>query len=119
MGTPTSQQLRKRRSKSEVSRILRLKNKELKQFEKEGLFDYADESRRWIDHENFERLRVAIELKRDLGVNLPGIDVILAMRDKMQSMKNEMNIFLSEVRGHLGEQVLEDISEIAKKTRRN
>ncbi len=119
MGASGGQQIKKKRSKSEVSKILRIRDKDIKQFEREGLFDYVDEAKKWIDHENFERLRVAVELKRDLGVNLPGIDVILAMRDKMKDMKQEMNQFLSAVRGQLGDQLVENISAISKKTKKH
>ncbi len=37
-----------------------------------------------------ERLRSIIRLRRDLGVNLPGIAVILEMRDRIRALEEEL-----------------------------
>lgn len=119
MGISSNHGLKKKRTKAEVAKTLRLDEREFKEFEKEGLFAYGDRSKKWIDAINFERLRVAVELRREFGVNLPGIDVILAMREKMTKMKQEMNKFLSEVREGLGDQVEENLGAIASKTKKS
>ncbi len=38
-----------------------------------------------------ERLRRVMRLRRDLGVNLEGVAVILEMRDRMENLRKELN----------------------------
>lgn len=37
-----------------------------------------------------ERLRRIVRLRRDLGVNLPGVAVILEMRERMEQLQKEL-----------------------------
>ena len=104
----------KRKSRTEVSKVLKLNPKRLDVFEREGLFEYTDKSRRFVDAQNFERLRVAVELQKGLGVNLAGLDVILAMREKMTKMKEQMHSFLNTARRELKGQLLKDLSRLER-----
>jgi len=103
-------------TKDEVSKILRLSKSDLKEFESEGLFDYADKAKRKIDHRNFERLKVALSLKRDLGVNVQGIDVILHMREKMRRMQTDLNTLLIQIRRRLGQRIYRNLNRIQGKS---
>lgn len=105
----------KRRSRQEVSKKLKLDTHELKVFESEGLFEFTDTTKRFVDAENFERLRVAVDLQRDLGVNLEGVDVILAMREKIKRMKEQMNSFLNSVRHELRGELRKELSRLERK----
>lgn len=102
-------------SREEVSKVLKVKKNEMDLFAREGLFDYLDKAQKRIDQKNFDRLRAAVTLKRDLGVNLEGIDVILAMREKMSQMQSEFNQFLLTVRRQLGVKLVKNMKEIRKK----
>jgi MerR family transcriptional regulator/heat shock protein HspR len=44
---------------------------------------------------------VILNLTRDLGVNLAGVEIVLNMRRKMEQMQAEMNEFISHVREEL------------------
>jgi MerR family transcriptional regulator/heat shock protein HspR len=100
------------RTKGEVSKILKLNNKEWKEFEDEGLFEFVDRKKQLIDSKNFERLRVAASLKRELGVNIAGIDVILNMREKMTRMRTDMNSFLATVRKKFENQLHHNVKKL-------
>src|SRR5580698_1244715 len=47
---------------------------------------------------DLERLEVILNLTRELGVNLAGIEIILNMRDKMAGMQTQMEEFIKFVR---------------------
>jgi MerR family transcriptional regulator/heat shock protein HspR len=42
-------------------------------------------------------------LTRDLGVNLAGVEIILNMRQKMESMQSEVNEFMAYVKKELAQ----------------
>ena len=48
--------------------------------------------------ETIERLRTILTLTRDLGVNLAGVEVVLNMREQMESMKSEMDELLDALK---------------------
>jgi MerR family transcriptional regulator/heat shock protein HspR len=45
-----------------------------------------------------ERLELILNLTRDLGVNLAGVEIILNMREKMEEMQNEIRDFMRQVK---------------------
>jgi MerR family transcriptional regulator/heat shock protein HspR len=51
-----------------------------------------------------ERLEVILNLTRDLGVNLAGVEIILNMRAKMETMEEEIREFMSYVQREFGAQ---------------
>jgi hypothetical protein len=52
-----------------------------------------------------------VRLQRDLGVNLPGIDVILEMRDREIRMRREVDEILEFIRHRISEDVRELLGE--------
>ncbi|MBE3112983.1 MAG: MerR family transcriptional regulator, partial [Acidobacteria bacterium] len=48
--------------------------------------------------EDLKRLEIILNLIRDLGVNLAGVEVILNMRAKIEEIEAEVNQFLEYVR---------------------
>jgi MerR family transcriptional regulator/heat shock protein HspR len=98
----------------EVSQILKISGKELSQFEEEGVFEYLNSQKKKLDQNNFERLKSAVSLYRDLGVNIPGIDIILSMKDKMNHLQGEFNDLLVQVQKKMGNQIKKDMDEIRK-----
>jgi MerR family transcriptional regulator/heat shock protein HspR len=71
----------------------------LRLYEREGLLkpSRSDGNTRLYTQEDLERLEVILNLTRDLGVNLAGVDVILNMRQRLAEMQGEMQEFIEYV----------------------
>src|SRR5215207_2020677 len=63
----------------------------LRLYEREGLLrpSRSDGNTRLYTDEDLERLEVILQLTRELGVNLAGVEIILNMREKMETMQNQ------------------------------
>lgn len=72
----------------------------LRLYEREGLIQprRSAGNTRLYDEETLERLRTILTLTRDLGVNLAGVEVVLNMREQMESMKSEMDEMLDTLK---------------------
>ena len=75
----------------------------LRLYEREGLIQprRSAGNTRLYDQETIERLRTILTLTRDLGVNLAGVEVVLNMREQMDSMKSEMDELLDTLKREL------------------
>jgi MerR family transcriptional regulator/heat shock protein HspR len=71
----------------------------LRLYEREGLLkpSRSDGNTRLYTEEDCERLEVILELTRELGVNLAGVEIILNMREKMAAMQAEMERFVAQL----------------------
>lgn len=71
----------------------------LRLYEREGLLkpSRSDGNTRLYTQEDLERLELILNLTRDLGVNLAGVEVILNMRQRLEEMQSEMQEFLEYV----------------------
>ena len=56
----------------------------------------SDGNTRLYTDEDLERLEVILQLTRDLGVNLAGVEIILNMREKMAEMQRQIQEFVAE-----------------------
>src|SRR5437868_15501810 len=67
----------------------------LRLYEREGLLkpSRSDGNTRLYTEEDLERLEVILHLTRDLGVNLAGVEIILNMRNKMETMQSQIGDF--------------------------
>lgn len=81
---------------SAVSQRYDLHPQTLRLYEKDGLLrpSRTEGNTRLYSDGDLERLELILNLTRNLGVNLAGVEVILNMRDKMARMQDEMNGFL-------------------------
>jgi len=72
----------------------------LRLYEREGLITPSRSAKgtRYYTEEDVERLELILNLTRDLGVNLAGVEIILNMREKMNRMQREFENFLEYVR---------------------
>lgn len=72
----------------------------LRLYEREGLItpQRSDGNTRLYDETTLERLETILTLTRDLGVNLAGVEVILNMREQMESMQIETDRLLAFVK---------------------
>jgi len=71
----------------------------LRLYEREGLLkpSRTEGNTRLYSEEDLRQLEVILNLTRDLGVNLAGVEIILNMRRKMEQMQQEVGEFVSWV----------------------
>ncbi len=71
----------------------------LRLYEREGLLkpSRSEGNTRLYTQEDLERLELILNLTRDMGVNLAGVEVILNMRSRMEEMQREMQQFIEHV----------------------
>ncbi len=64
----------------------------LRLYEREGLLapSRSDGNTRLYTQRDLDRLEAILNLTRDLGVNLSGVEIILTMRERMRTMQEEM-----------------------------
>jgi MerR family transcriptional regulator/heat shock protein HspR len=88
---------------SAVAELYKLHPQTLRLYERVGLLkpSRSQGNTRLYTDEDLERLEVILNLTRELGVNLAGIEIILNMRDKMSEMQSEMEAFIKFVRNEM------------------
>jgi len=71
----------------------------LRLYEREGLLkpSRSDGNTRLYTEEDLERLELILNLTRDLGVNLAGVEVVLNMRRRMEEMQQELKEFIEYI----------------------
>src|SRR5438034_10580492 len=71
----------------------------LRLYEREGLLkpSRSDGNTRLYTQEDLERLELILNLTRDLGVNLAGVEVVLNMRQRLEEMQREMQEFIEYI----------------------
>lgn len=75
----------------------------LRLYEREGLLrpSRTEGNTRLYSDEDLKQLETILNLSRDLGVNLAGVEIILNMRRKMEEMQREVNEFIEYVKREL------------------
>ncbi len=75
----------------------------LRLYEREGLLrpSRTEGNTRLYSEEDLKQLELIINMTRELGVNLAGVEVVLNMRGKMEEMQREMNEFVQVVEDEL------------------
>jgi MerR family transcriptional regulator/heat shock protein HspR len=86
-----------------VSRMFNLHPQTLRLYEREGLLapSRSEGNTRLYSDEDLKRLEVILNLIRDLGVNLAGVEVILNMRHKMEQIEEDVNALLDYIRTNI------------------
>lgn len=79
----------------------------LRLYEREGLIKPSRSAKgtRYYTEEDVERLELILNLTRDLGVNLAGVEIILNMRERMNQMQREFENFLQYIRDNIGQEM--------------
>ena len=72
----------------------------LRLYEREGLLipSRSKGNTRIYTDSDLVKLEMILNLSREMGVNLAGIEIILNMREKMQTMQEEFSRFLEELK---------------------
>jgi MerR family transcriptional regulator, heat shock protein HspR len=88
---------------SAVAELYQLHPQTLRLYERVGLLkpSRSQGNTRLYTDSDLERLEVILNLTRELGVNLAGIEIILNMRDKMFEMQSQMEAFINFVRNEM------------------
>jgi MerR family transcriptional regulator, heat shock protein HspR len=84
---------------SAVAEMYNIHPQTLRLYEREGLLvpSRSQGNTRLYTEEDLEALRTILNLTRDLGVNLAGVEIILNMRKRMAEMQKEMQAFVKYV----------------------
>jgi MerR family transcriptional regulator/heat shock protein HspR len=84
---------------SAVSEQYGLHPQTLRLYEREGLLtpSRSEGNTRLYTDEDLERLEVILQLTRELGVNLAGVEIILNMREKMAVMQKQIEQFVASL----------------------
>jgi len=84
---------------SAVAEMYDIHPQTLRLYEREGLLipSRSDGNTRLYTAEDLEQLEIILNLTRDMGVNLAGIDIIMNMRRRMRQMQEEMQAFVDYV----------------------
>ncbi|RFT15028.1 MAG: HspR, transcriptional repressor of DnaK operon [Candidatus Saccharicenans subterraneus] len=85
---------------SAVARMYNIHPQTLRLYEREGLLkpSRSEGNTRLYTGEDLKRLELILNLIRDLGVNLAGVEVILNMREKMKQIENQVNELLDYIK---------------------
>ncbi|NOR54266.1 MAG: MerR family transcriptional regulator [Candidatus Aminicenantes bacterium] len=102
---------------SSVSKKYSIHPQTLRLYEREGLLkpSRSDGNTRCYTEDDLKQLELILNLIRELGVNLAGVDVILNMRKKIEQIESEVNMFLEYIKKEFFEGK-EDEFELKKKS---
>lgn len=102
---------------SSVARMYGIHPQTLRLYEREGLLkpSRSEGNTRLYTDEDLRQLELIMNLSRDLGVNLAGIEVIINMRSKIERIESEVNEFLEYIR----KEFFEGREEEFEKTRKS
>ena len=102
---------------SSVSRMYSIHPQTLRLYEREGLLkpSRSEGNTRCYTEDDLKQLELILNLIRELGVNLAGVDVILNMRKKIEQIESEVNVFLEYIKKEFFEGK-EDEFELKKKS---
>ncbi len=68
----------------------------LRLYEREGFVCPKRQNKQRIySDEDVDKLRFITELTRDLGVNKAGVEIVLRLRDRLESLQNELDQMMS------------------------
>ena len=93
---------------SSVAKMYGIHPQTLRLYEREGLLkpSRSEGNTRLYSAEDLKRLEIILNLIRDLGVNLAGVEVVLNMRAKIERIEGEVNELLDFVQRERSEERL-------------
>jgi MerR family transcriptional regulator/heat shock protein HspR len=88
---------------SVVARSYGIHPQTLRLYEREGLLrpSRTEGNTRLYSEDDLRQLEVILNLTRDLGVNLAGVEIVQNMRSKMEQMQAEVGEFVAYVKDEL------------------
>lgn len=96
-----------------VAEMLGVHPQTLRAYEREGLVSPGrsggEGSQRLYSKADVERLGLIIDMTRNLGVNRAGVEIILRMRQRLESLQQEVEQMLRHMDGAMREEFQEKI----------
>ena len=88
---------------SSVAESFQIHPQTLRLYERLGLLmpSRSDGNTRLYTEEDLQRLEIILTLTRELGVNLAGVEVILHMREKLESLQMQVEEMMEFVRDQI------------------
>ncbi len=85
---------------SNVAKMYDIHPQTLRLYEREGLIkpSRSEGNTRLYTEEDLKQLELILNLTRELGVNLAGVEAIINMRKKIQQIEEEVNMFLDYIK---------------------
>jgi MerR family transcriptional regulator/heat shock protein HspR len=86
-----------------VAELYKIHPQTLRLYERAGLLrpSRSQGNTRYYTDADLERLEIILNLTREMGVNLAGIEIVLNMREKMVEMEEQMEQFIRYVQDDL------------------
>lgn len=85
----------------------------LRMYEREGLLHpQRVGGARHYSQEDLERIRLILNLTKELGVNRAGVDIILRMRRKFEALHREMEEMMGYLEGDIRQEFRKRIREV-------
>jgi len=96
-----------------VCEMFKIHPQTLRIYEREGLLHPQRVSgARLYSHEDLERIRMILNLTKELGVNRAGVDIILRMRRKFEAMQREMEEMMDYLESDIRKAFSQRIQEV-------
>ena len=101
-----------------VAEIFKIHEQSLRQYERMGLVvpHRTKGNTRMYSKKDVSRLEIILNLTKELGVNLAGVEIILAMRERMEKLQSQMRELIIRFREHLKHEYEEYHDELEKET---
>jgi MerR family transcriptional regulator/heat shock protein HspR len=98
---------------SVVAKVYGIHPQTLRLYEREGLLkpSRTEGNTRLYSEADLRQLEVILNLTRDLGVNLAGVEIVLNMRRRMEQVQQEVSDFVAWVRQELARAALDGWQE--------
>lgn len=85
----------------------------LRLYEREGLLQpQRVGGARLYSQEDLERIRIIVNLTKDLGVNRAGVDIILRMKHRFEALQNEMEEMMNYLEKDIRKEFRKRIKEV-------
>jgi MerR family transcriptional regulator/heat shock protein HspR len=100
---------------SAVAEMYSIHPQTLRLYEREGLLapSRSEGNTRLYTDDDLKRLEFILELARDYGVNISGIDMILRMRERMDKMQQQMEMMQQQMQTFIRDMQMEMIHRMA------
>jgi MerR family transcriptional regulator/heat shock protein HspR len=84
---------------SVVATMLEIHPQTLRQYEREGLVEPSRTQGRMrlYSQKDIDRMKMILRLTRQMGVNLAGVDIVLQLKEQIDTMQNEIDILRREL----------------------
>lgn len=89
-----------------VSEMFEIHPQTLRQYEKMELIkpSRTEGNTRLYSEEDLERLKLILTLTREMGVNLAGVEIILNMKEQIETLQNQIDMLLQYIKDNIGKE---------------